>query len=283
MIESARIRDIEVQMRTLQLRNAKIESRNRILASLPSVNYLSKQSKLSGFKCLGTCEWLLRTSIFGSWYTKTASDCISCYGIPGSGKSVLAASVRDYLTTETTASNNILVCYYYCDYADRPSLDVAHVLGSIVKQVLENLPLDHFGDDFKSPYREGQPLPTLVEGSKYLLELIKQFNVLYLVLDGIDELDAESQTQSLSLIDMLITQTSNTVKIFVTSRTEEVRIKHALKIYPAFSLSEVEIDKDIATYVKGEMSNIHAPHPIASNQELREEVTRALVEGAKGM
>ncbi|KAJ8107450.1 hypothetical protein OPT61_g8857 [Boeremia exigua] len=283
MIESARTRDIEVQTRALQIRSAKFEKRNRILASLPAVDYLSKQAALSNIKHPETCKWLLGTSIFQTWHTKDSSTCVTCYGIPGSGKSVLAASVRDFLAGEITNNDSTLVCHYYCDYADIKSLSSTHVLASIVKQALEHLPLDHFGDEFESPYRDDRPLPTPADGSEYLLGLMSTFEVTYLILDGLDELDPDNQSQVLSLIDFLIQQAANTVKIFTTSRTGEFHIKEALKVYPAFSLAEMDVNKDIATFVEGEMSKINAPHPLFSDLELRDEVIKALVKGAKGM
>lgn len=142
MIESSRIRDIQLQNQALQLQNAKSERRNSALTSLPAVNYLSKQSRLSNLKHPGTCEWLQKNPKFQSWYAQLNSDCLCCYGIPGSGKSVLAASLRDFLVHNALNDNNQLVCHYYCDYADLRSLDSTCVLASIIKQAFEHLPLD---------------------------------------------------------------------------------------------------------------------------------------------
>lgn len=283
MIETARMRDIETQNRALQLRNAKYEKRNRILASLPAVNYINKQSKLSSSKHPGTCQWPRGTPEIEAWYTQPSSNCICCYGIPGSGKSVLAASIRDFLVKSASTSSKELVCYYYCDYSDKPSLSMTHVIGSLTKQILEHLELDRFGEDFNCPYKDGRDAPTYDEGSRYLQDLIGNFEITYFVLDGIDELDAANQTQLLALIDLLITRTPRTIKFFVTSRTEEFRVKESLKIYPAIHLSSKQVDDDIAMYIRGEISNVPSQHPIASDHELRDEIVQILVKGAKGM
>ena len=283
MIEFARMRDIETQNRALQLRNAKYERRNRILASLPAVDYISKQSKLANSKYPGTCEWLRGTPKLETWYAQPSSSCICCYGIPGSGKSVLAASIRDFLVESASTGSNDLVCYYYCDYSDKPSLSMTSIIGSLTKQILEHLGLDQFGEDFKCPYNDDRDAPTHHEGSRYLQDLIGNFKIIYFVLDGIDELDATSQTQLLALIELLMNQTRQTVKVFVTSRTEEIRVKGALKQYPSIYLSSRHIDNDIAMFIKDEISQISAPHPLAFDLELRDEVVQRLVKGAKGM
>jgi hypothetical protein len=283
MIESARTRDIETQNRALQLRNAKYEKRNRVLASIPAVNYINKQSKLSSSKHPGTCEWLQSNPEIEVWYVRPSSTCMCCYGIPGSGKSVIAASVRDFILERSSNDKNELVCYYYCDYSDKPSLSMTHVIGSVIKQVLEHLDLDHFGEDFSCPYRDDRDPPTHDEGSRYLLGLLSKYDTTYLVLDGIDELDAANQTQLLALIDFLINPTSGTVKIFVTSRTEEFRVKKSLKTYSAIHLSSKHVNDDIAMFIEDEIDKISDPHPLASNAELRYEVIQILVKGAKGL
>lgn len=283
MIEFARMRDIATQNRALQLRNAKYEKRNRILASLPAIDYISKQSKLANSKHPGTCEWLRGTPELESWYAQSSSNCICCYGIPGAGKSVLAASIKDFLVESASTGNNDLVCYYYCDYSDKPSLSMTYIIGSLIKQTLEHLNLDQFGEDFKCPYKDGRAAPTRDEGSRYLQDLIGNFKTTYFVLDGIDELDAANQTQLLSLIDLLMKRTQRTVKVFVTSRTEELRVKESLKQYPSIYLSSRHLDDDITMFIKDEISLISAPHPLVFDLELRDEVVRKLVKGAKGM
>jgi Cdc6-like AAA superfamily ATPase len=283
MIESARIRDVEMQNRALQLRNAKYEKRNRILASLPAIDYISKQSKLANSKHPGTCEWLRTTPELESWYAQPSSNCICCYGIPGSGKSVLAASIRDFLEDSASTSNKNLVCYHYCDYSDKPSLSMIHVIGSLIKQILEHLNLDQFGEDFKCPYRDDRDTPTHDEGSRYLQDLLDNFERTYFILDGIDELDATNQKHLLALIDLLMNRTRQMVKVFVTSRTEEFRVKESLKQYPSVHLSSKHVDDDIAMFIKDEIRQISAPHPLTFDSELKDEVVQKLVKGAKGM
>lgn len=160
---------------------------------------------------------------------------------------------------------------------------MTHVMGSLVKQVLEHLDVDQFGENFECPYEASRDFPTHDEGIRYLLDLLSRYSITYIILDGIDELDAPNQTQVLALIDCLISRTPRTIKIFVTSRTEEFRVKESLKLYPAIHLSSELVDNDIAAFVKDEINQIRAPHPLAFDHELRDEVTQVLVEGAKGM
>lgn len=117
----------------------------------------------------------------------------------------------------------------------------------------------------------------------YLIGKLKAFGTIYLVLDGIDELDIENQTHVLALVDTLLNQTELLVKVFITSRTEEFRIKRALQSHQAFHLSIKTLDEDITLFIKDEVNRIQAPHPLISDPTLKEEVVKALVDGAKGM
>lgn len=156
MIESARNREIQLRNQALQVRNAKLERRNRALICLPAVDYLSKQSRLFNTRHPGTCDWLHSTSEYALWFASPQSTCLCCYGIPGSGKSVLASTLRNTLLNRVNVAKNDIVSYYYFDHADHASLDSLHIVASLIKQVFEHLPLDYFDDTFSYPFGQGQ-------------------------------------------------------------------------------------------------------------------------------
>jgi hypothetical protein len=283
-IESARNRELQLRDRALQIRNAKIARRDLALINLPAVDYVSKQTKLSNMRHPGTCIWLRNTPEFTSWLTSLKSACLCCYGIPGSGKSVLAASLRNHLQDRLVADNdNGILCYYYFDYADHASLDASRLVASLIKQVLEHLPLDHFDDSFSSPFGRAQPLPSLDESMRYLASILKSFGTTFMILDGIDELLPEDQTNCLKLIEMLMKQSELLVKTFITSRTEEFRVKQALQHHGTLYMLRDKVDSDIAKYVEGEIQRVEAPHPLTNDTSLRDEVIQALVNGSQGM
>ncbi|KAF2995372.1 hypothetical protein E8E13_003624 [Curvularia kusanoi] len=281
-IESAKNREVQLRDKALQIRNAKLERRNQALISLPAVDYMSKQNRLTGIRHPGTCIWLQNMPEFDSWFKSPKSACVCCYGIPGAGKSVLAASLRDFLKGRLLADNNEIICYYYFDYSDHASLISSHIVASLVKQVLEGLPLDHFDDSFTSPYSRAQQLPDLAESTHYLASILKTFGTTYLILDGIDELVPEEQTNCLKLIEMLMRQSEIKVKIFVTSRTEEFRVKKALQNHGVLYMSRERVDSDIARYIKDEIGRMDAP-PLSNDKALRNEAVCRLVEGSQGM
>lgn len=282
-IEGSNSQEVERQNRALQLQHIRMRRRNLILSSLAVVDYVAKQSRFATLRHPGTCKWLQRTSAYKSWIQSTDSGCMCCYGIPGAGKSILAASLRDDLLDANTGKSDVLICYYFCDYAEISSLDPAYILLSLIKQALEQLPWDIFEEDFECPYVEtGRKHTSLTESSKYLCQLLRRFTTTYMIIDGVDELSHENQTHMLDFLNQL-QGSAFTVKIFVTSRTEEYRIKKALQTPNIIRLSEKHVDSDIALLINDKLGELEDQHPILLDSKLKQEVIKALVNGAKGM
>lgn len=283
MIVSVRTRKVQAENHALQLRSEKINRRDKVLSCIPAVDYVSKQANLSRLRHPGTCTWLESVPEYQSWLSSTHSSCLCCYGIPGSGKSVLAASLKDRLQDQASSNPRVAVCYYYCDHADAASLDVFRILASLTKQLLEVLPLAHFDDGFVCPFSDNGSSPSIVQSTHYLRSLMLSLQCTYIILDGLDELNQDNQRCVLDFINTLLQDTGVLVKLCTTSRTEEVRIKKALQAHSTFRLAEHLIAQDIALYIGDEIGLIDSPHPLSHDPELRQEVISALVAGAKGM
>jgi len=283
IIQSARSRELQLRNQALQIRNAKLERRNQALLCLPTVDHLSKHSRLSSIRHPGTCVRLQNTLQFNYWFTSANSTCLCCYGIPGSGKSVLAASLMAVLQGRLDAARKDIICYYYFDYADHRSLDTPRIVASLIKQALENSPLDHFDEMFSYLYGRSHSLPTLAESTNYLASTLQHFGSVYIVLDGIDELRADEQANAFKLIETLLQRPSIIVKVSVTSRTKGFRVKRALQRHGTLYMFQDKVDADIAKFVEEEVEMTEAPHPLTVEPTLKFEVIQALVQGAKGM
>ncbi|KAF2124058.1 hypothetical protein P153DRAFT_303222 [Dothidotthia symphoricarpi CBS 119687] len=284
MIESARSREIELANRALHIRNGKLQRRHRVLATLPSVDYSTKHLKLSNLRHPGTNNWLCTTPQYLSWFAKATSDCLCCYGIPGSGKSVLSASLVDHIQDVTANDTKSIICYYYCDYLDNASLEPYRLLASIIKQILERLPLDHFDDTFKSPFQEGQTAPTLSRSLAYFLKLLQYFRTVYLVIDGIDELAPNDQVTVLDSIGSILRHPFVIARVYVASRLEEDLIRRTLKPYPTLRLTKDCVRGDIALVIDEQIrSTVTRQNPLLADENLRQEVVNALVSRADDM
>jgi Cdc6-like AAA superfamily ATPase len=282
-IESARSREIQLANRALQLRNIKLEKRHQTLAAIPTVNYSAMHPKLSALRHPGTNKRIPETTQFVAWNASKTSDCLCCYGIPGSGKSVLAASVvNDLLGDTTNFSPNVL--YYYCDFTEDASLDTSFIVSSLTHEVLVRAPLDKFSDQLRCPYQESYPIPQLSKALVFLKALLQDFRRVTVIMDGIDQLALDSQSVVLSFMDDLRSDSSFTTKVLITSRSEEYFIKRTLKAHKIIHLYNDNTQDDIALFVERYLnSSLAKQNTLLENARLKQEVVQALLSGANGM
>jgi hypothetical protein len=283
MIEAAKVRELEHAQRALRIQNLKIKRRHKILAALPTVDYHAKHMTLSALRHPGTNCWLQTNPRYQSWLSSPNSDCLPCYAIPGFGKSVLAASMSNDLLASFHGPESV-VCYYYCDYAEAASLDPTYLIASLIKQVLVFLPLDSFDEAFDCPYAEEKPTPTFGVSVDFMRRVLAQFKTVYITIDGVDELSRDCQCTILDFIDGLTNKSPTTVKVLVTSRTEELQVRRALRRYECLDLSTDHASPDIELFIKATIdSTTVRQNPLLEDEILKREVVNALVSGAQGM
>ncbi|TVY80507.1 hypothetical protein LSUE1_G008386 [Lachnellula suecica] len=141
------------------------ERRQRLLSRLSKVDCQYRHRILKDARHEGTGIWLTASDEYRSWEAADATSVLCCFGIPGCGKSVLASSVIDSLLTSQP------VFYYYCDYADKRTLDVSNIFGTLARQCLEKVEtFDSLADDIEKAGHDGE---RLTEQSK-ALELFRR-------------------------------------------------------------------------------------------------------------
>jgi hypothetical protein len=278
-IEAKKERELQQANRDLQQRNERIMRRHRMLSCLPTVDYYKKQTARALQRYPGTNAWLLHHPLFERWIATTRSDCFCCYGIPGSGKSILSSSIISDLQQYHTSEEFQLI-YYYFDWSDGPSIEPERLLGSLVKQLILQMQLTSMDDlppEFDPPY-------SVSRLQQCLQNLITHYEGIFLVLDGLDELSQEGQAFTLNLIRDVLRQPQPIVKVLITSRPEERLIREHLKGWKTLELSAGDIQEDIELFVTGEIDAIiahgSAYFPMA---RMRQEIVRTLTEKAHGM
>jgi len=283
MIEAAKARELKNIKRALMIQDMRHKKRHKIIASLPTVDYHAKHAKFTALRHPGTNNWIRTSPRFQSWLSSQLSDCLPCYGIPGSGKSVLAASVANDLLASTQDIVPI-VCYYYCDYADTASLNSICLVASLIQQLLVRLPLDCFDETFTCPYGEGISAPNFEASAAFLRGILFHFKHVFFTIDGLEELTHECQHAILEFIDNLTTDSTANIKIFVTSRTEDRQIKRALRNHECIHLSTEDVSLDIGLFINAEVgATLVKRNPVLENERLKRAVIRALIAGAQGM
>ena len=104
-----------------------------------------------------------------------------------------------------------------------------------------------------------------------------------MVLDSIDELDKEGQTTIVDLIRQLTDISETVVKVFTTSRHEEMFIRKSLGSYEFIEMSLGYVSNDIAACIHNTIElNIHNRTLLISdaNTTSKREVIDTLINGA---
>lgn len=199
--------------------------------------------------CPHTGEWLRQSSSYLAWHHETKSA-LWVNGIPGSGKSVVAASlINDMLDNEKAP-----VLYFFFRYANLANRTPKQMIRDWLSQLLNHSPSlqlqlkdlieknhDHEAVTFETLWSCFNSAATALPG-------------LYCVADALDEMEGGNEWILPKLVS-LGRQRPATLKVIITSR-QSPHIVNVLKepLVTSISLERGLIDQDIATYINHSIS-----------------------------
>ncbi|KAI9769861.1 MAG: hypothetical protein M1839_003580 [Geoglossum umbratile] len=303
LIEASTERALARADRVQSGRRKKILERDLLLSQLSSLRYVDKHMKQRKRCHPGTGSWLTQTDEFKEWVTGNRSACLWCCGIPGSGKTVLASSLVDTLsmgitgrdvTVQQFTSQDIInkditnhettISYYYCEFSDSKSLETQNILGTITRELLENIIIpDDLEQKINQLYRPGARTAAEDELVSILYAVLKYFSKVYICIDGLDECEKDDQTAILSVVNQLAQTDRAVVKIIITSR-EETLISTALRGFPRLRVSADKNSLDITAFIEETVeSNIGSGALKIRDPSLKSDIISTLKAGADGM
>jgi hypothetical protein len=286
MIEAKNARELAEANQLEQAKSRRDSKRRQLLSALSTLDYAAQHRRLRHLRHAGTCNWLLRDAGFKAWLHAQTSSCFACYGIPGSGKTVLAASIAEELAP-VLSEPHFALCYYYCDYSDVKSLDASTVIGTLIRQLLEKIDIpEDLEAQILSVYDGVTAYPPLHDLLDIFEKSPKLFSTCLVVVDGIDELPRESQFTMVGAIKSTMNIDKTLIKTLVSSRSEENDIRRAL-LGPDFYSVEISTDNisnDIRVFINDEVdARIKRGRLVLGNPSIKDEIVRALTLGAKDM
>ncbi|KAI0540402.1 hypothetical protein GGR58DRAFT_145064 [Xylaria digitata] len=200
-----------------------------------------------------TCTWILQDQRFLDWQNSRNNALLWYNAQPGSGKSVLASAVVNYLTKAGKK-----VAYFFYSFNKNSSRHVADGLRILALQLLAfvKTPSDKLVDLYETETQFAPHLNNLRTMASVVHELLTRNDDIYVVLDGIDE--CEDEKEMLYLVERLLDQpTLGTVRWLFTSRISDIektmRKLRAVEIQP----SPEDIREDIKNYLSLKISCKH--------------------------
>jgi ankyrin repeat protein len=192
----------------------------------------------------GTGEWLLSSPAFRKWHDGDDVGILWLKGIPGSGKSVMAAALADKLSKE-----KVPVLYFFF----RQIIDANHTPSALLRdwlaQVLPYSP--PLQAKIKEYLEEVRPLNNLSMADMWrdLKGALVYLPKVYCVVDALDEMDSGNEAFLQALAEFGKWRPSQ-VKVVMTSRpVTSVELPLRRESILQIRLEEKLVDRDIASYV----------------------------------
>lgn len=257
------------------------DKRRRILASLGSINLKHSHDTNLRLRQPATGLWLTEGEELKHWLaTKNAKLWAS--GIPGAGKTILAASVIEEALQ--WASPAIAVAFVYCDYKDATTQDPIQILGALAKQIarqneqsfekLEAFYNNHHPKGEESAPYDAQNLRDLV------LEMSKFYERTMMIVDALDEC-GDYTSAVIELLASLVEAEGTTIQSVFLSR-DEPEIRDFLDEHAQISIAAHTADVEL--YVAAEIAKrLRTKRLRIKDQSLKEDIMERLVTGANGM
>jgi hypothetical protein len=241
-------------------------------ADFPSqqVDFLSKREP-------GTGQWFLDSPEFGTWVIEPKST-LFCPGIPGAGKTMMAAVVIDNLCG-AVQSSIVGVAYLYFNYKTQVDQTVAALLSAILKQLIQNRP--DIAESVSAIYHKhlaGMTTPSLDEISNTLGAVLSKFSCVFVVIDALDECAKHDGTRTQLLSSLRNLQRDADLRLLFTSR-------FIPDIVDDFSLApSIEVranPADVKNYVASQIFRL--PKFVQRNVGLQQLVEDKIVDAVDGM
>lgn len=248
-----------------------------IISWLSPLQFPAQQSDIISRRQKGTGQWLLQSDQYNTWLNTTPKT-LFCSGIPGAGKTTLAAIVIDHLCN-TIRSEDIGIIYIYCNYKMQLQQTLVNMFASLLKQLLQQQGVVY--DDLKTLYRrhvKSETRPTLDELFTMLQSEMNRCSQVFVVIDALDECPAENRVRQDLLSKLYALQTSHNIHLMVTSRplpdiTQQFQSSLQLEIRAR--------EEDISQYLAGQMHRLAGC--VMRSNDLQEIVKKSILKAVDGM
>ncbi|KAF4439310.1 ankyrin repeat [Fusarium acutatum] len=200
-----------------------------------------------------TTAWITNSSQWKAWLSQTSEHRLMWVsGLPGSGKTVLASYIIEELEKLCESANGSIFSYYYCHYSrnqDETVPFLSWVIGHVCRQ-MSWIPLE-----LKRLHDHGCE-PTTADLEEVLEIVAQKLDVLYIVIDAVDE--RTPREELLSLIEMLaVDGRFKKIRVLATSRQYFDIEQSFSEISESISVSNPMVEADIRRFVHARLRSSH--------------------------
>jgi len=279
LLESLREPILRIDERVLSLlEDVEEEERLKILEWTSKVLYGFNHQTVVEKRTPGTCQWLLSHTRYKDWQGESASTILWLCGTgestypwvlitfllaayyllsAGTGKTFLTSQVIDNIQSALKSqSNQEGFAFFYCNRNEAERREPLSVLRAFLRQLSTAASDNHsIQKQLRVYYNETRlkaSEPTMEDCKKLLLEFINVYPRTTLVLDALDECERGKRLELVEILDNLLAEASNPLKIFISSRPDG-DIKEKSKSRDNIEINANDNNKDISSFIKSEI------------------------------
>nr|POF13639.1 vegetative incompatibility protein het-e-1 [Quercus suber] len=200
-----------------------------------------------------TGAWLLDSDWYQQWKAGSVNH-IWLFGKPGCGKTVLCSTAVEDMKGHCAAIENTALAVFYFTFSDKQKQKYEDLLRSLVAQLGWKEPgLSMLQEAYHKP---DSTMLGVNDLEKILIASIQSYNVVFLMLDALDESPEESDIRH-DMLDRVeaLSQNAANLKIFATSRDyRDVRDWIQAIKARSISIAASAVNVDIQRYISTQLS-----------------------------
>ena len=268
--------------------------RDEILSWLSRQPYQEYHEQIQKKALAGTGRWLLEDPSYAEWHRGSSSSLLWLHGKVGAGKSTLVSIVIEDAMRRSKAGSGPPPVYFYCsrNAAEPQRSDAAAIFSSIVRQLScaePGLPL--LPSVVEIYEKKGQGFSShglrLEDSCDIIKKLTEYYPMTTIVIDALDECNAEEREMLLDVIEGLLQDSSlGLLKVFLSSRDDQ-DITCTLRQYPNVNLVSSRNSVDIEAFVREETNRLVKKQRLLRYSNAKEALITLVIEkvskGADGM
>ncbi|KAH7353153.1 hypothetical protein BKA66DRAFT_516228 [Pyrenochaeta sp. MPI-SDFR-AT-0127] len=248
-----------------------------IMDWLSSADFPAQQSDFISHRQGETGQWFLDSPEFIEW-VQGSSQTLFCPGIPGAGKTMMAAITVDHLQ-KTVQTPDIGVAYLYCNYKRREEQTTSSLLAAMLKQLVQGQPT--IAMPVLSLYDHHvvrRTRPSIDETLGAMQSVLANYRRVYVVIDALDECPDRDGTRNQLIRHCRSLQGKTDLRLMATSRHIS-DIEDKFKDMPWLEVRAS--NADVKRYVAGQIDRL--AKCVQRDTELQELVQNKIVEAVDGM
>lgn len=223
-------------------------------------------------------RFLTETSAFTDWLdgpSSSSAKTLLCTGAAGAGKTTTAAAAVEFLKERFADDENVAVVGVYFDYQDRQVQTLDRVYATIALELakeVQEFPDDFVYDGWPQLVRDDQR--SAAEISSLVGALVPAFGRVFLVVDGLDELEDEPELvkrRGEFLADLAGWQKGQELWVMVSCESE-ISVKDVFESYSTMEVAPHREDLDL--YCGHRIAEL--PHDFSDSPGLQQDLQRSV-------